>query len=52
MKVADRTGMVNLSLWNEPGKVLQSGQYNNNIKVNTNLFDLLKKLAFPFEPEN
>ena len=25
VKVADRSGMVNLSLWNEPGKVLQSG---------------------------
>ena len=25
VKIADRTGMVNLSLWNEPGKVLQSG---------------------------
>jgi hypothetical protein len=27
VKVADRTGMVNLSLWNEPGKVLQSGEF-------------------------
>lgn len=25
VKVADRSGMVNLSLWNEPGKVLQTG---------------------------
>ena len=24
-QVADKTGMVNLSLWNEPGKVLQTG---------------------------
>ncbi len=29
MKVADKTGMVNLSLWNEPGKVLQSGTGNH-----------------------
>jgi hypothetical protein len=27
VKVADKTGMVNLSLWNEPGKVLQSGKH-------------------------
>jgi ssDNA-binding replication factor A large subunit len=26
VKVADKTGAVNLSLWDDPGKVIQSGE--------------------------
>jgi len=38
VKVADRTGMVNLSLWNEPGKVLQSGDIVRMSRGYTGMF--------------
>jgi len=38
IKVADKTGMVNLSLWNEPGKVLQSGDIIRISRAYTGMF--------------
>ena len=38
MKVADRSGMVNLSLWNEPGKVLQQGDIIRMSRGYTGMF--------------
>ena len=38
MKVADRSGMVNLSLWNEPGKVLQQGDIVRMTRGYTGMF--------------
>ena len=38
VKVADRSGMVNLSLWNEPGKVLQQGDIIRMSRGYTGMF--------------
>jgi len=38
VKVADKSGMVNLSLWNEPGKVLQSGDIIRISRAYTGMF--------------
>ena len=38
VKVADRSGMVNLSLWNEPGKVLQTADIVRMTKGYTGMF--------------
>ncbi len=38
VKIADRTGMVNLSLWNEPGKILQSGDILRVTRAYTGMF--------------
>ena len=38
MKVADRTGMVNLTVWNEQGKVLQQGDIIRMTRGYTNMF--------------
>jgi len=38
VKVADKTGMVNISLWNEPGKVLQSGDIIRISRAYTGMF--------------
>ena len=38
VKVADRSGMVNLSLWNEPGKMLQSGDIVRMSRGYTGMF--------------
>ena len=38
VKVADRSGMVNLSLWNEPGKVLQQGDIVRMTRGYTGMF--------------
>ena len=38
VKVADRSGMVNLSLWNEPGKVLLSGDIIRMTRGYTGMF--------------
>ena len=36
--MADRSGMVNLSLWNEPGKVLQQGDIIRMSRGYTGMF--------------
>jgi len=38
VKVADKSGMVNLSLWNEPGKVLQTGDIIKLSRAYTGMF--------------
>ena len=38
VKVADKTGMVNLTVWNEPGKVLQQGDIIRMTKGYTSMF--------------
>ena len=38
VKVADRTGMCNLSLWNEPGKLLQPGDIVRMTRGYTGMF--------------
>ena len=38
VKVADRTGMVNLTVWNEPGKVIQLGDIIRMSRGYTNMF--------------
>ena len=38
VKIADRTGMINLSLWNEPGKILQSGDIIRVTRAYTGMF--------------
>ena len=38
VKVADRTGMVNLTVWNEQGKVLQQGDIIRMTRGYTNMF--------------
>jgi len=38
VKIADKSGMVNLSLWNEPGKVLQPGDIVRITRAYTGMF--------------
>ena len=38
VKVADKTGMVNLTVWNEPGKVIQLGDIIRMSRGYTNMF--------------
>ena len=38
VKVADRSGMINLTVWNEPGKVLQQGDIIRLTKGYTSMF--------------
>jgi len=38
VKLADKSGMVNLSLWNEPGKVLQPGDIIRITRAYTGMF--------------
>lgn len=38
VKIADKSGMVNLSLWNEPGKVLQTGDIIRLTRSYTSMF--------------
>jgi hypothetical protein len=38
VKIADRSGMVNLSLWNEPGKILQPGDILRVTRAYTGVF--------------